>query len=112
MTRVLVVVPAVVPTAVPAVVIAAVARAAAALSLVRVLGGCTDLDILPDDARVSRSADVDCPAGLVCRSDVERCIAAAVAAADPIAVPVPLALGTTRASQVTGGASVTTTRSR
>jgi hypothetical protein len=70
---------------------------------------CTDLDIVPAGALVSCSADGDCPAGLVCRLDVERCIPSDVANEDPIAIAEPLALSASRVSRVEAFARFTAT---
>lgn len=60
-------------------------RALLAVLPLLLLGGCTDLDVVPPDARLSCAASEDCPAGFVCRDTIGECVADEALSDAPIA---------------------------
>jgi hypothetical protein len=64
------------------------------------LTACTDLDILPEGARVTCIADDECPTDFVCRANLGRCVPAADLDKPAIAFDVEPALDRARVSHV------------
>lgn len=80
-----------------------------AAALVQTGAACTDLDIVPPDARLTCTSDDDCPSGFACRTAIGRCLENGLAQAAPIAVVTPTALNATRRSRRPGASTLIAT---